>query len=532
GAKEIQIQRCDEQPSHHTNEISVDRLIVRRGQGFTMTLDLQKPFDSSKDQLIFTAATGTALIYLTKTLQQYAVWKAEFCASSVQQKEGLSLEVKPPVDAPIGKYTLSLKIGEKESSLGSLVVLFNPWCKDDSVFMPDDKKRQEYVMNEQGVIYKGSKFFVLGASWDFGQFEDKVLDICLKMLDLNSEYKKDPAADVAARCDPIYVSRVISAMINSDDDDGVLEGRWEGDFSDGILPTCWNSSVDILLLWQEQDYKSVKYGQCWVFAGIMCSVMRCLGIPCRVVTNFCSAYDANLSLTIDVFRDEEGVRTPETEDSIWNFHVWVEGWMKRPDLTEDGTYDGWQVLDATPQDKSEGVYRCGPAPVKAILNGDTHLKYDVPFIFSEVNADCVEWLVQTDGSKVQCSTDAKKVGKKISTKCVGSNKRHDITRTYKHKEGGSEIPPRPKQPGHGDTGKLRDFPSKGAGKSTGLPICMNSIRYAQQSEMYWGNWDPTVCSWTPGQMDLHWLTGCRSACHLQQLRRSLSLCSELSHAGV
>lgn len=69
--KNVDLQCKTNNEAHHTNEISVDRLIVRRGEGFTMTLDLQKPFDSSKDQLIFTAATGTALIYLKKTLQQY-----------------------------------------------------------------------------------------------------------------------------------------------------------------------------------------------------------------------------------------------------------------------------------------------------------------------------------------------------------------------------------------------------------------------------------------------------------------------------
>ena len=40
-----------------------------------------------------------------------------------------------------------------------------------------------------------------------------------------------------------------------------------------------------------------------------------------------------------------------------------------------------------------GVYRCGPASVSAIFNGETHLKYDVPFVFAEVNADQSFWLV-------------------------------------------------------------------------------------------------------------------------------------------
>lgn len=38
-----------------------------------------------------------------------------------------------------------------------------------------------------------------------------------------------------------------------------------------------------------------------------------------------------------------------------NFHVWVECWMRRPDLGEG--FDGWQVVDPTPQEKSAGGFR-------------------------------------------------------------------------------------------------------------------------------------------------------------------------------
>lgn len=38
-----------------------------------------------------------------------------------------------------------------------------------------------------------------------------------------------------------------------------------------------------------------------------------------------------------------------------NFHVWVEGWMRRLDLGGDGKFDGWQVLDPTPQERSDGT---------------------------------------------------------------------------------------------------------------------------------------------------------------------------------
>lgn len=34
--------------------------------------------------------------------------------------------------------------------------------------------------------------------------------------------------------------------------------------------------------------------------------------------------------------------------------MWVECWMKRPDLGSD--FDGWQVVDPTPQETSDGKF--------------------------------------------------------------------------------------------------------------------------------------------------------------------------------
>ena len=41
--------------------------------------------------------------------------------------------------------------------------------------------------------------------------------------------------------------------------------------------------------------------------------------------------------------------------------------MKRNDLPPG--YDGWQAVDATPQEVSLGLYQTGPAPLTAIKNG-------------------------------------------------------------------------------------------------------------------------------------------------------------------
>ena len=89
------------------------------------------------------------------------------------------------------------------------------------------------------------------------------------------------------------------------------------------------------------------------------AVCRALGIPCRSVTNYVSAHDTNASLTVDKYFDRNGEEIqggPEGDchDYCWNFHVWNEVWMTRPDLLPG--YGGWQVIDATPQEASDGRY--------------------------------------------------------------------------------------------------------------------------------------------------------------------------------
>ncbi|XP_034724648.1 protein-glutamine gamma-glutamyltransferase 5-like [Etheostoma cragini] len=434
--------------NHRTKEISLTQLIVRRGQPFKLTLNLRQPFNPSVNPLRISAATGklptekqgTLSFFgvpdvVTRSPSAKAVWKVELDKGSSPTTGNLILTITPPADTPIGEYTMTVKHRDQEMVLAKPVVLFNPWCPDDWVYLKDENEINEYVMNEQGVIYRGSVSYIGSSNWDYAQFEDDMVDICLRILDLNPKHMKDPGDDVSARCNPIYVSRVVSAMVNCNDDRGVVEGNWSGSYPNGFSPTHWTGSHAILKKWSDTGSQPVKYGQCWVYAGVMCSVLRLMGIPCRVVSNFESAHDNNRSLTIDTYQADVGVRNTPTSDSVWNFHVWVEAWMRRPDLAKDGKYDGWQVVDPTPQETSQGVYCCGPAPVVAILNGETDIKYDTPFVFAEVNADCIQWLVKADGSKVKIFSDTARVGQNISTKAVGSNKRVNITDSYKYREG-------------------------------------------------------------------------------------------------
>lgn len=59
-------------------------------------------------------------------------------------------------------------------------------------------------------------------------------------------------------------------QVNANDDNGVLLGNWSGNYSNGTSPLDWIGSIAIL----QQYYKTKKpvcYGQCWVFAGVLCT---------------------------------------------------------------------------------------------------------------------------------------------------------------------------------------------------------------------------------------------------------------------
>ncbi|MEE6506163.1 hypothetical protein FKM82_007565 [Ascaphus truei] len=426
---------------HRTKDIWGKELILRRGQSFGVKLLFRcRGKDEKLENLNFTAQLVSCpsvanIQFPVSKLKDKKSWSAQ--VESGDHLSALSITICSPASAYIGRYSLCLHGmygGTSQTfSLGDIILLFNPWCPDDDVFLDNEKLRQEYVMNEHGFMYTGNKDCIQSMPWNFGQFEDGVGDICLKILDMSPQFLNDPSTDCSKRGDPVYISRIISAMINSNDDRGVVESCWEEFFRNGANPSTWNGSVTILRLWKKSGCRAVRYGQCWVLAGVMCTVFRFLGIPTRVVTNFESAHDSNCNLTVDEYYDETGRKLKAAAgDSVWNFHVWDECWMARKDLRPG--YDGWQVLDATPQELSGGTYCCGPASVKAVKEGDLEVPYDVPFVYAEVNGDSIHWLLREEGvEKLKIDTGA--IGKHISTKSVGTNDRDDITDLYKYREG-------------------------------------------------------------------------------------------------
>ncbi|KAH0627239.1 hypothetical protein JD844_002745 [Phrynosoma platyrhinos] len=422
---------------HHTHAYENSNLIVRRGQEFKLKVTFNRELNDN-DKVILQLSvgeqpmqsSGTFLCLNTRCRQNDQPWHADICETN--GKECL-IAVTSPADAIIGKYLVQVDTGPNLYSPDMFFyLLFNPWCEADSVFMPGDDERTEYVLCDTGYIYIGSTKNIRGRPWNFGQFEEDILDCCMYLLD-KSQLKPN------ARKDPVIISRTMSALVNAQDDRGVILASWSGNYKGGTSPLDWTGSVPILQKYYRTK-KSVLFGQCWVLSGVLTTVMRSLGIPARSVTNFTSAHDTEENLKVDIFLNENGENLKHlTRDSVWNFHVWNEVWMKRPDLPKG--FDGWQAIDATPQERSQGIYQCGPTPISAIKKGEVYLPYDSKFVFAEVNADKIFWLVKKEEGKEKCikfREETKVIGKNISTKAVGKNIREDITDQYKYPEGSLE----------------------------------------------------------------------------------------------
>ncbi|XP_061758736.1 protein-glutamine gamma-glutamyltransferase 5-like isoform X4 [Nerophis ophidion] len=425
---------------HETEGLSSKRLVVRRGRAFKVTLMFDgRLWEPSDRRLMLQVSLGDMsakmLVNFSEKWFDTDGWSARVYPGDLRRRS-VTVQVFAPVRSSVGLYRMLVHIdGEQERHsflAGTFVLLCNPWLEEDPVYMPPGVLLDEYVRRDYGVVYMGTDVNVVQRPWSFGQYEPGVLEACLQLLQVSPQHLSNKHKDYVLRADPVYLSRVMCAMVNSSDDMGVLEGKWQGNYMDGVGPTEWSGSADILHRWFASKGQPVRYGQCWVFASVLCTVMRVLGIPSRVVTVFNAAHDSDGNLIADEFYSSTGEKLSLSKDSIWNFHVWVECWMRRPDLGLG--FDGWQVVDPTPQEKSAGMYRCGPCPVAAIRGRCLSTPYDAAFLYASVDADIVRMIVRS-GRLVSKTTDTRWVGRSIFTKSVGSDAAEDLTESYKKPEG-------------------------------------------------------------------------------------------------
>ncbi|XP_051000990.1 protein 4.2 [Acomys russatus] len=436
----LSIKSCDFQVAenneeHHTKAISSQHLILRRGQSFSVTLNFRAPvhtFLSALKKVALIAQTGeqpsktnkTQAIFPISSLGDQKGWSA---AVEERDAQYWTISVTTPVDAVIGRYSLLLQVsGRKQYLLGQFTLLFNPWNRDDAVFLQNEAQRTEYVLNQNGLIYLGTADCIQEEPWDFGQFERDVMDLSLSLLSVDKE--------VEEWSQPVHVARVVGALLHALKEKNVLPISQTQAAQEGTLLYKRRGSAPILRQWLTGQGRPVYESQAWVFAAVACTVLRCLGIPARAVTTFASAQCTQGSLLVDEYYNEEGVQNGEGQRGrIWVFQTSVECWMSRPDLSQG--YDGWQILHPRAPNGVGVLGSCNLVPVRAVKDGELQLDPAVSELFAAVNASCVVWKCCEDGTLELTNSNQKNIGNGISTKVMGCDRCEDITQNYKYPAG-------------------------------------------------------------------------------------------------
>lgn len=74
--------------------------------------------------------------------------------------------------------------------------------------MEEEDNRQEYVMAEDGLIWRGSYNRLRPTVWKYSQFERDILDCALHLMIQVGKVR------VSGRSDPVVISRILSAAVN------------------------------------------------------------------------------------------------------------------------------------------------------------------------------------------------------------------------------------------------------------------------------------------------------------------------------
>ena len=420
--------------AHHTDLFETNAVVVRRAQSFRFDATVTKWFDPTRHELRFFLAddfdghwTTNEVLAGTGT-QPTTEWFYRIISTSTESNGDVTLVSDvycSTTNCPVGAYRIGARLYDRQTGgrldekglEQDLIVLFNPWSDKDSVYMADVGWRNECIMAQSGKIWIGTQKMKKPLHWNYEQFAETVSFVALKKLAILPR---------AERSSPAKISRHFSWCVNSAENvDGILRGRWENNFPGGTAPWDWDGSLSILTKYRESDVP-VKYGQCFVFAGVLTTCMRSIGIPSRPVTTYESGHDKGRDGFVDKYRITRRIDDENLSDRIWNYHVWTECWMSRNSSSNEGD---WQVVDGTPQEPSDGKFQCGPARRTAVRQG-LNEPFDTLFVHGEVSGTIREWKIRK-GVWVVSGTKTGQYGYDISTKNSSSTARLDITSQYK-----------------------------------------------------------------------------------------------------
>nr|XP_006824935.1 PREDICTED: protein-glutamine gamma-glutamyltransferase K-like [Saccoglossus kowalevskii] len=176
---ELNVRKHSNGKDHHTSDYEVKNLVVRRGQEFRISVVFDKDFNKTIHTLSLEFQLGTNPVISDGSL-------VEVTSSPVPGEWGMEiakidgsivdLVVYSAFNCLIGKYKVAV-IATTENMKESvykeeIYMLFNPWCKDDAVYMEDEYLRNEYVLEDFNEYYWGNANQIGRSFWNQAQKQE------------------------------------------------------------------------------------------------------------------------------------------------------------------------------------------------------------------------------------------------------------------------------------------------------------------------------------------------------------------------
>lgn len=295
----------------------------------------------------------------------------------------------------IGRYVFEI-----EGKKWILDVIF-PSCFDGKM---EEEIYDEYTNGVSGVRN----------TWRYDIFDSCMAEFLMEIVNSIPMEKRDFAETMR---------KIMSRFSSENSNESLIEGKWNGNYSDGTPPVNWEYTAQIYRT-RMKTGEPIKYGQCWIFAECMTAALRFMGIPTRTIYAKNSHINISLNFAIDLygysnydksvdqfqdlryfkkienmqnfldssFKDDEADLSSQVlirDDSFWNFHYWNEIYVER-----NGIFS-WQCLDVSPvissmEEPYSGNKILGPCPVDNIKNG-LNCEYDFTYLSSSVNSPFRLW---------------------------------------------------------------------------------------------------------------------------------------------
>lgn len=184
---------------HHTDKYHnckrriSPQLVIRRGQPFDIRITFERRFRYGEDvlSLVFLVKdelepTYSNLTEITvpvldeRNARRYSYISDHKWSARIVLTDGQSviIEITSSSEAIVGEYHLVIDTRSPSRTDDSfysnpipqsLILLFNPWIKNDSVFLPEWPAKDEYVLNDQGIIWRGTQSQMKTTHWNYSQ---------------------------------------------------------------------------------------------------------------------------------------------------------------------------------------------------------------------------------------------------------------------------------------------------------------------------------------------------------------------------